>query len=223
MRGSTTVIALLLAGLCGWAFAALPDGRAIATQGNNKGAIACATCHGENGIGLASAQFMRLAGLNEAYIAKQLNDFKQDTRANAIMKPIASALTDAETAAVARYYASLPVPKQPAGKPPDTAIAQRGEQIARDGVWDKNVPACFQCHGPEGKGVPPHFPRIAGQPVEYLVEQMQAWRKGERRNDPLGLMKGVAQRLSEEDIGAVAAYVAGHLPKASTAAQRKPQ
>lgn len=222
MRGSTAVIIGLLAGVCGQALAAA-DGRAIALQGNNQGAIACATCHGENGIGLAAAKFVRLAGLNEAYLAKQLNDFKQGTRANAVMKPIASALTDAERSAVARYYASLSAPKQPAGKPPDTAIAQRGEAIARDGAWEKNVPACFQCHGPEGRGVPPHFPRLAGQPVEYLAEQMHAWRKGERRNDPLGLMKGVAERLSEEDIGAVAAYLAAHVPEASAAAPRRPQ
>lgn len=188
--------------------AAAVDGRAIVERGNGRGANACATCHGANGIGLAGAVFVRLAGLNEAYIAKQLHDFKQGTRDNPVMKPMAAALNDAEIAAVARYYASQPAPKVPAEQPAAAALIARGEALARDGVWEKDVPACFQCHGPNGKGVPPHFPAIAGQPSGYIVEQLDAWRAGRRNNDPVGLMKAVAERLSADDIKAVSVFLA---------------
>lgn len=186
------------------------DGRAIVTQGNGKGAAACVTCHGDNGIGLAGAAFVRLAGLSEPYIAKQLHDFKQGARDNPIMKPMAATLADNEIAAVARYYASLPAPKAPAEQPGEAALIKRGEQLARDGLWAKDVPACFQCHGAEGKGVPPHFPPIAGQPSGYIVEQLNAWRSGGRKNDPVALMKTVADRLAPDDIKAVAVFLASH-------------
>lgn len=193
---------------------AAADGRAIVERGNGKGATACAVCHGANGIGLAPAVFVRLAGLSEAYIAKQLHDFKSGARDNAVMKPMATALTDAEIAAVARYYASVPAPTAPAEPPGDPTLVQRGEVLARKGAWDKNIPACFQCHGPEGKGVPPHFPPIAGQPSGYILEQLDAWRSGRRKNDPVALMQTVAERLSPDDIKAVATFLASHaVPK----------
>lgn len=198
---------------------AAADGRAIAERGNDKGATACAVCHGINGIGLAPAVFVRLAGLSETYIAKQLHDFKQGTRDNPVMKPMAAALTDAEIAAVARYYALLPAPTAPAEQPAAPALLARGEALARDGLWEKDVPACFQCHGPNGKGVPPHFPRIAGQPSGYIAEQFDAWRSGRRKNDPVALMKSVAERLSPDDIKAVAAFLASH---SGASAERRP-
>jgi len=190
-------------------FAAV-DGGAIVERGNGKGATACATCHGADGIGLAAAAFVRLAGLNEAYIAKQLRDFKRGARVNPVMQPMAAALSDAEIAAVARYDASRPAPKAPAEPPGAAELRRRGEMLARDGLWAKDVPACFQCHGPEGKGVPPHFPSIAGQPSGYIAEQFAAWREGRRKNDPVALMKTVAERLAPDDIKAVALFLASH-------------
>lgn len=188
------------------------DGRIIVERGNGRGATACAACHGANGIGLAPAVFVRLAGLSEAYIAKQLHDFKNGARANPVMQPMAAALNDNEIAAVARYYAALPAPTAPAESPGSPAMLQRGEVLARKGLWEQNIPACFQCHGPQGQGVPPHFPPIAGQPSGYIIEQFDAWRSGRRKNDPVELMKTVADRLAPEDIKAVAVFLASHRP-----------
>lgn len=186
------------------------DGQAIATRGNGKGASACAACHGENGIGLAGASFVRLAGLGEAYIAKQLHDFKSGARRNPVMQPMAAALTDEEIRGIARYYAARPRPTAPAEPPAAEALLRRGQQLARQGLWEKDVPACFQCHGPDGQGVPPHFPPIAGQPSAYIAEQFAAWREGRRRNDPVALMQTVAERLSADDVKAVAAFLASY-------------
>lgn len=183
-----------------------PDGAVIVKHGNAAGALACATCHGENGIGQGPANFVRLAGLNQAYLVKQLNDFASGARENAIMKPIASALTDAEKVAVARYFSALPAPA--ADLPVEEALRSRGETLAHQGDWNKEVPACFRCHGEKGKGVPPNFPAIAGQSAAYIEIQMKAWRAGTRRNDAVGLMATVAKKLSDDDIKAVAAYMA---------------
>lgn len=187
-----------------------PDGAAIVKQGNASGALACATCHGDNGVGQGAANFVRLAGLNEAYLAKQLRDFASGARANAVMKPIAGALTDKEKSAVARYFAALPPPAPAADVALDNARRTRGETLARRGDWSRDVPACFRCHGDNGRGVPPHFPAITGQPAVYVEAQMKAWRDGARRNDPVGLMAAVAQRLTDDDIKAVAAYLANY-------------
>lgn len=207
---------LVLAGTTARAGTGEPDGRAIALQGSARGTIACATCHGADGIGLAGANFIRLAGQPQGYLAKQLRDFRDGARDSAVMKSIAAALTDAEIDAVARYYAAQPAPAAPAGKPADVSLRRRGEALATRGNWSVEIPACFQCHGDGGRGIPPHFPAIAGQPAAYTVEQIQAWRRDARRNDPVRLMQTVAKRLSRDEIQAVAAYLAG-LPPAGGA------
>lgn len=209
MLSRYTVAALALALSVALPVSAAPDGAVIVKQGNGSGTPACATCHGENGVGQASANFVRLAGLGQAYLAKQLRDFESGARENPVMKPIASALKNAEKAAVARYYAALPRPRVPA-EPADDQTLARGEALARQGGWDRELPACFQCHGENGRGVPPNFPAIAGQSASYAVLQMNAWRAGARRNDPVGLMTAVAAKLSDDDIKAVAAYLAGN-------------
>ena len=209
-RRAIRIVSSTLLLLLSPAVAAAVDGHAIATRGNGKGATACAACHGENGIGLAGASFVRLAGLGEAYIAKQLHDFKSGARRNPVMQPMAAALTDEEIRRVARYYASRPRPTAPAESPGADALLRRGEELARQGLWEKDVPACFQCHGPDGQGVPPHFPSIAGQPSAYIAEQFAAWREGRRRNDPVALMQTVAERLSPDDVKAVAAFLASY-------------
>ncbi|MDC6690008.1 c-type cytochrome, partial [Leclercia adecarboxylata] len=66
------------------------DGQTIYTQGGaNPAAMACGTCHGADGMGMAAAGFPRLAGIDAGYMRKQLADFRSGTRANPIMQPIA--------------------------------------------------------------------------------------------------------------------------------------
>jgi cytochrome c553 len=187
--------------------AAETEGAKIVREGNGKGASACIACHGMDGAGQPAAGFPRLAGMNADYLAKQLHDMKQGLRSNPVMQPMAQALSDADMTATSRFYAALPVP--PAmGPAPSGDMLIKGEQLARIGNWSKGVPACFKCHGDQGQGVAPHFPSIAPQSATYLVNQLNDWKSGSRHNDPQGLMKNVADRLSEEDMTAVAAYLA---------------
>lgn len=199
--------AALLAALGSTAALAAPDAASIAAQGNGQGAAPCSSCHGPDGAGMPAAGFPRLAGLDAAYMLRQLDDFASGARDNAVMKPTAAALSEAERKALASYYSKLALPAATAA-PADTSGNQLGQQLAMRGRWSEQVPACVQCHGPQGVGVGEHFPALAGQPAKYIADQLHAWQQGTRKNDPLGMMKHVAQALNDADIQAVADWFA---------------
>ncbi|MDD2058890.1 cytochrome c4 [Pseudomonas sp. GD03860] len=184
------------------------DGQKIFSQGGqNPAAMACLGCHGADGKGMAAAGFPRLAGLPAAYLSKQLHDFRDGSRKNPIMEPLAKALSDEEIQAVTTTLAAMPS---------DPVADTRRQQMASDatqklalyGDWSRKLPGCVQCHGPGGVGVGEHFPPLAHQPAAYLVAQLNAWRDGSRSNDPNQLMVGVAKAMSDEEIQAIANYFA---------------
>jgi cytochrome c553 len=198
-----TALAMLPAG------AAAADAAVIARQGNGQGAPACMTCHGANGAGQSAAGFPRLAGLSAAYLQRQLDDFASGSRANAVMQPVAKALSEAERKALGEYYSKLPIP--PALATPTTPMPTRdsvGALLATRGRWSQQVPACDQCHAPGGVGVGANFPPLAGQSATYVENQLKAWKQGSRHNDPLELMQHVSKALSDADIAAVATWYA---------------
>lgn len=189
----------------------LGAGKAIVLQGNSRGATACQTCHVSDGSGNAAAGYPRLAGMNSGYLAKQLRDFKNGTRNDPVMQPIAKALADAEVTNVVAYFAAQrPVTALTLG---DAALVARGAHLALNGLWEKDIPACVSCHGPAGRGVGAHFPALADQHASYIARQINAWRNGTRANDPQALMKGIAVRLPAADIAAVSAYFAHLAPE----------
>ncbi|MEW9623016.1 c-type cytochrome [Rhodanobacter geophilus] len=187
------------------------DAAAMARQGNGKGAAPCMACHGVDGGGMEANGYPRLAGLDAAYLRHQLDDFANGTRTNPAMQPNASALSEDERAALAKYYSAMPLPARFAK--PAAAPDARGERLAERGDWNRGLPGCVQCHGPGGVGVGANFPPLAGQPAAYLTAQLTAWQQGTRRNDPLQLMQHVAKQLTPQEIQAVAGwFVAQPLP-----------
>jgi cytochrome c553 len=201
------LFALALVAVSLAATAAAQDAATIAKKGNGQGAPPCASCHGDDGAGQAASGFPRLAGLDPAYFEAQLASFANGSRKNAVMKPIAKALSKDEREALAKYYGKMPVPASAStsAKPKDNAL---GEKLATRGRWSKQVPGCVACHGPHGVGVGANFPPLAGQPASYLINQLSAFKKGARHNGPLDLMKHVATNLSDKDIQAVAKWFA---------------
>jgi len=190
---------------CGSARAAPPAETAI-----------CASCHGANGMGNASAGFPALAGLPVSYLAAQITGFQKGTRANPIMSGVVANLTSAQIEAIADYYAALPVPQTPEPRP---LPGGSGAVLAIDGDWNHStagIPACDSCHGPYGLGVGSTVPRLAGQPSAYIAAQLDAWQKNSRKGDPQGLMKRVADKLTAVQINAVAAYYAALSPNPPT-------
>lgn len=178
--------------------------KTLVQKGNDKGAIACQTCHVSDGSGNPAAGYPRLSDISAEHLAKQLHDFKNGTRKDDVMQPIAKALSDTEILNVSAYFekqkptVSLVIS--------DKDLVKRGERIATSGLWDKNIPPCMSCHGAAGHGIGSHFPPLAGQHAKYIENQIKAWRRGTRTNDPQGLMEGISRRLPEEAIAAVAAY-----------------
>lgn len=213
--GRSLVVPMLASLALAGAAARAETGEQLAKSGNAAGAPACVTCHGAAGQGEGAAGFPRLAGLNAGYFAAQLRGFHDGTRANPIMGPIAKLVTAADAKVLADYYAGLPAIDAAGDAAASSTTVAAGEALATTGDWKHGVPACSQCHGAAGLGVGAAFPQLAGQSVVYLSNQLQAWRVGTRRNDPMGLMHGIALKLSAADVSAVAAYYA-RLPSSPT-------
>jgi thiosulfate dehydrogenase len=198
-------------------------GARIAQKGTPKGAAPCMSCHGPAGAGMAATAYPRIAGLDAGYLAKQLGDFRSGRRKNPIMATMAVNLTEREIAAVSAYYAGLPVPPPPA-QPPAGKAAKSATDLVQWGDWTgRGLPACRQCHAPGGNGIGSTFPGIAAQQASYIKAQLQAWQAGTRSNDPLGLMKAVADKLTPSEIDAVAAYYAAKPGGAPTLAEPAPK
>lgn len=198
-----TVLTAMMLLSASMAMAAPPP---IVAKGNGA-ASACVSCHGVDGAGNGQAGFPALAQLPQAYFIKQIADFKSGTRTSPVMTPIAKAMSAEDAKAAALYYAGLPRPQTQAAAV-DPAVMERGKRLAIDGAWDREMPACFKCHATGGLGVPPAFPPLAGQHASYTAGQLKAWKSGARTNDPQQLMKAVAEKLSDDEINAVAAYLA---------------
>lgn len=199
--------------------ASIANGRAVAvgaTQGGASQATqpqACFTCHGLHGAGDGTGAFPRISGQPAFYLFKQLADYASGARPNAIMTPIAQALTVQEMEDVAAYYAAqTDAPYHPPTQTFDPLLIQQGGALSAIGSAEKGIQACVNCHGPNGTGMGPVYPYLAGQYASYTELQLQLWQRGERKNDPLNVMADIARRMSPRDIQAVAAYFASMRP-----------
>ena len=203
---ATAAVAVFGSGLAFAQGAAKPDaakGQAIASQ-------VCAACHAADGNSPVAAN-PKLAGQIYDYLQKQLGNFKPQAgkkaeRDNPVMAGMVAGLSEADIKAVAAFYASQ---KLKPAKATNKELAALGQKIYRAGNAASGMPACAGCHGPTGAGVPAQYPRIAGQFAEYVEAQLRAFRAGTRTNDPNGMMRGVAVRMNNREIRAVAEYVAG--------------
>lgn len=83
-----------------------------------------------------------------------------------------------------------------------TAVAQAGGDANRGAEKAKAV--CAACHGAHGESVSPDFPKLAGEPQDYLEAVLHHYKGGVRRKNPI--MMGMAAALSEQDIADLAAY-----------------
>jgi cytochrome c553 len=193
-------------------------GMQIANNGTAQGAAACASCHGAKGEGNAAANFPRIAGQSQSYLARQLVSFANGSRNNPAMAAIAKNLTQQQIDAVSAYYAGLAPPAARAATPPP-AQQKRGETLATVGDNAIGVQSCANCHGPGGSGEAPNYPYLAGQHASYLKASLASWKEGKRNTDPSHQMPQIAKRLSDADIAAVSAYFAAQ-PAPAPAAQR---
>jgi cytochrome c553 len=202
-------LALALAcGLPATALAQTPDfdaGRAVVVGGADASITPCFMCHDLDGDGDSAGAFPRLSGQAAFYMYKQLVDYASEERPNDVMTPIARQLTEPQMANVAFYYSVVDAPY---ARPPevDPEVLARGRKIAEEGLPEADLQACNLCHGENGAGNPPLFPYLAGQYALYTELQMQLFKRKVRANDPLAVMRDIAEELSDDDIRAVALY-----------------
>jgi cytochrome c553 len=176
---------------------------AVAQDAKTIAATVCAACHGEDGNSLVP-MFPKIAGLQESYIVKQLRDFKDGRRKSDIMAPVVAALKPEDFLALATYFS---VQQMKPGEAADKKLADLGKLVFFDGNEDSGLPACIGCHQAKGAG---HliYPRIGGQHATYVTQQLKSFAAGDRSNDVSRFMRVVAKRMTEEEIDAVAAYLA---------------
>jgi len=188
-------------------------GHLIAMKGNGlPGNTACAECHRINGGGMPSVGIPRIAGQTATYIYREVRGVQKGTRFSPFMDRIVENLSKRDIRAVALYYSTVRTPKLHDPAETDPSLQVLGRRIARRGLWDRNIPACILCHGEDGRGIPPNFPYIAGQSKTYLMQQIISFAVVERKDDPEGLMRGIASKLKNREIKAVAQYFASLTP-----------
>jgi cytochrome c553 len=164
----------------------------------------CVACHGADGNS-ANPEWPKLAGQLPAYIVTQLQNFKQGVRQNALMAPIAQALSQQDMLNLAAYFGSQ---ERKLTGATDAELARQGEHLYRGGNAQSQIAACIGCHGPSGSGIPPRFPRLSGQHAAYTKQQLLAFKAGTRVSDG-DIMTSIAFRMSEKEINAVAEYISG--------------
>ena len=167
----------------------------------------CTACHGQDGVAVLPGS-PNLAGQGEAYLVRQLTMIKSGARAAPLMTGQLDTLNDKDLHDLAAYFSGL---KAPVGQAAPENLAL-GERIYRAGIPSKGVAACTSCHSPTGRGnALAGFPHLSGQPVQYVTAQLTAYRERNRSTDEAngGVMRGIAQGLTDSEIAAVANYVQG--------------
>ena len=196
---------LLTLGVAGIAQAAATAVVGDAAAGQAKTAV-CGACHGPDGNSMAP-NFPKLAGQGDRYLLKQLHEIKDGKRQVLEMTGLLTSLNDQDLADIAAYYSSQ---KNSVGAA-DPALVARGEALFRGGDLQKGMPACTGCHSPDGQGnAAAGFPHLGGQHASYIEKQLTDFREGERTNDGDSMiMRGIAAKLSNKDIKALASYIQG--------------
>lgn len=193
-------------------------------------ASACAACHGADG-NASDPQYPHIAGQSERYIAHQIALIAsgQRTGTAVAMVPFVKDLTPQDMRDIGAYFATQ---KSGAGLADDTVIAdgaykglkfyEVGQQLYRGGDTARGIPACMACHGPSGAGNPgPAYPHLGGQRQDYEARRLQEYRAGTTtEKDPalFNIMAQVANKLTDQEIQALATYLQGLHDRADDAA-----
>jgi cytochrome c553 len=175
-----------------------PAHAADAVAAGKEKAELCAGCHGDNGIS-QTENIPSLAGQQDQFIQWQLVFFRSGARKNEQMQPIVEQITNEDIRNLGAYFASLTPPKPPASDD-DPDLSKKGAQAA---VGRR----CASCHTDSFAGTKA-VARIAGQREEYLVKALHDYKSGARSGGAGAAMSDVAYPLSDEEITALAHYLA---------------
>jgi cytochrome c553 len=179
------------------ALAGVPAHAADIAAGKEKAEL-CVGCHGEGGIS-QTENIPSLAGQPDQFIQWQLVFFRSGTRKSDEMQPVVEQISNEDIRNLGAYLASLTPPKPPA--PDDNpALSRKGAEAAAGR-------RCASCHTDTYAGTKA-VARLAGQREDYLLKALHDYKSGVRSGGSMAAMAEVAYPLSEEEITALAHYLA---------------
>jgi cytochrome c553 len=185
--------------------------RILASGNTERGAAlaaqTCAACHGDKG--LSQTNIPSLAGQSAYAIYKQLHDYRTGARAHPQMTPVAKQLSPGDLAATAAYFSAASREYAAIGGR-DLIGDEHIERLAKEGDSRRRIPACLSCHL-NGVGGPIETPVIIGQSQEYMLQQLNAYASGARKNDVYGRMREISRKLSPQERAELARYFQGTL------------
>ena len=185
--------------------------------------LACVACHGKEGRAGPDGYYPRLAGKPAGYLYNQLLNFRDGRRHYGLMTGLVQPLSDTYLMEIAQYFSALNLP-YPAPQP--TVASQetlaQGRSLVMQGDKSRKLPACVQCHGQAMTGVAPNVPGLLGLSNDYLNAQLGGWKTGQRRAHAPDCMAPIAKQLSNQEVAAVAHWLAAQPLPAQTQPQAKP-
>ena len=175
-----------------------PGSSHAADEAVKEKAAQCTPCHGETGIS-QTENTPSLAGQPDLFLQWQLVFFRSGSRKNEIMQPMADQLSNEDVRNLGAYFASLPPPK--ASAPDDNPdLSKKGAEAAAGR-------RCASCHTDTFAGTKA-VARLAGQREDYLIKALHDYKSNVRVGGGVAAMAEVAYSLSEEEITALAHYLA---------------
>ncbi len=151
-------------------------------------------------------EWPNLAGQGEAYIVAQLQGFQQNLRSNPLMTPMAVPLKEEDMKDLGAHFSQ----QTPSGLEADPSNWKAGEKMYRGGDAARGIPACIACHGPQGRGNgPAKYPALRAQHAVYTYNQLKAFKDGTRKSASGDIMQAVTERMTDEEMRALASYVQG--------------
>ena len=173
----------------------------------------CVTCHGQSGQGTNNGYFPRIAGKPAGYLYNQLVAFRDGTRRYPPMNYLVAYLPDPYLREIAEHFSKQRPPFAPSEQSTlEPAALALGKALVTQGDQSRGIPACMTCHGVGLTGMSPGVPGLVGLRSTYIAAQLTRWRVGDRHAAEPDCMKRIANRLSDTDITAVAAWLAQQTP-----------
>jgi len=178
----------------------------------------CGECHDLDGVA-PNGHFPNLAAQKPSYLRKEMDDFRKGVRGNdhGQMGTSAREAAGATLHDVVGYFAGLPPPPPVPMTGLSPKAAARAALLVAKGSRADRIPPCVNCHSEHPKRAF-DAPWLEAQQPAYIVKELEDFRAGARANDPDQVMEKIARVLSDDDIAALAQYLAS-LPRPPAAAQ----
>jgi cytochrome c553 len=193
MRNAVSGLALIAATI-----ACCPLAHAADVAAGKAKAEICAGCHGENGIS-QTENIPSLAGQPDQFIQWQLVYFRAGSRKNEQMQPIVEGISNEDIRSLGAYFTSLAPPKAPE--------RDDNPDLSRKGAEATVGRRCASCHTDDFAGTKA-VARLAAQREDYLLKALRDYKSGQRVGGGQAAMADVAYSLSDEEIEALAHYLA---------------